>query len=226
MNTLFDDYQMELTMTARLPMTGEELEHINPIEGTIYFFNKSFNREVCGKLQCYFVNIEKMLSDGENFLLYLDDHSRELSETIVLYNSQWNYKTGHLNSAAHKALSLNTEIVFSEYDNFVLIDRLEITQKHRGKGVGIYFLREALTYLSEVLHTDFYVMKPFPLQNENNGRGTMVTNKKWHSRLGLDKLEKNHAKALKKLCSLYAGLGFNKVRGTKFMVCPSIYFSE
>lgn len=203
-------------------MTGEELEHINLIEGKIFFFTKSFRRELCGRLYCYFVNMEQLFNDGEDFILYLDDHSEELSQLIKIFESDENEETGCLTKATHKALELDHP--FFSYDNFIYVQRLEIVHKHRGKGVGIHFLDQALTYLARAMRFDFFVLKPFPLQSEYENKD--IPKSKWKIRLALDKLEKNHKNALKKLISLYAGLGFTKIRGTNFMVCRSYYFSE
>lgn len=210
-------------MSARFPMKGEELEHIQTIYAEIFrYVGDSDRREICGRLLGYFINMEQMFNDGENFLIYLDDHSKGLSETIQLFNSDENEKTGCLKPATQKALNL--EYPFYTYDNFIYIERLEIAHKHRGKGLGMHFFNQALTYLARVLRFDFYALKPFPLQSESARKEKL--NDKWQKRLDLDKLGKNFDKSLKKLCSLYADLGFEKVRGTNFMVCQSYYFRK
>ena len=118
MNTPFEDYQMTLTLSARFPMTGEEFEHIQTIYGEIFrYIGYSDKREICGRLICYFVNMEQMFNDGENFFIYLDDHSKALSEAVELFNSDENEETGCLNTATYKALEL--EYPFFSYDNFL-----------------------------------------------------------------------------------------------------------
>jgi hypothetical protein len=226
MSNVFSDYSMDLTISSRFPDGFVDVPHIDRIEGKIFYYTKSLRREICGRLICYFINTIRLEEDSYNLLQTFDDHSDGLSEVRKLYNRTWNHDTGYLKAAAHRALSLNTEFDFIDYDNFILIDRLEITRKHQGKGVGIHFLKETLIYLAYALRSDFYVMKPFPLQFENKGQGNMFTDKKWHKKLELERLEKNHKKALEKLRALYHSIGFELVERTNLMVCPTVYFRD
>lgn len=227
MKNIFDDYKIELTMSARLPIEGDEDEYINPINGEIFYYNQRKEKfELCGRLGCLFVNLEQVFADADSCFEILDAYDSELSEVAMLFNSHWNFETGYLKKSTQKALGITDEHLIFRNENFVYVQRLEIVAKHRGKGVGIHFLRETLVYLAKVLRFDFYAMKPFPLQRENDKPERETRIDKWQKQLALDKFEQNRPKALKKLRELYAELGFTLVKGKHLMVCHSDYFTE
>lgn len=227
MNGVFDDYILELTMEAKLPIEGDESDYINTINGEILYYNKRSGAfENCGRLICHFINLEQVFNDNAGYFQILDAHSGDLFEITSLFNPKWSYETKHLKRTTVKALKMDEDELLWGSDNFIHIDRLEIIYKHRGKGVGIHFLREALVYLSKVFRFSYFVMQPCPLQCLIEDSEKKSRTDEWKRKMRFDKLEQDRPKAMKKLRSLYAGLGFTLVKGTQLMVCRSANFYE
>lgn len=219
MNNAFDDYRIQLRFAANLPNQGDPEDYITEIGGEIFHISDGFTERLCGKLSCQLLNMQRVSSDGFSYFDILDSHSAELAECAMLFKSRQGFGP-NLRKATLAALSAGPFDVFPSFDNFVYVSRLEILPKHRGQRLGKFVLQETLTYLSEMLSFDFFVMKPFPLQSE----ATEPRKGEWRARLQLDKLEPNHEKALRKLRDLYAELGFVTVKGTNLMVCQSEHF--
>jgi GNAT superfamily N-acetyltransferase len=217
----FDDYEIKLTMSLDFPKYGEAEEYFNAIVGKIYYYGNGLTPRLCGKLVCLYVNLERVTNDRASYFEILDAESSETAECMNLFNSQWKWDTGYLKKATLKALR-KTDEDYLGHDNFIYVQRLEILPAHRGKRLGKYFLEQTFTHLTKILQFEFFALKPFPLQSE----GFDYKKGEWRSRLALDKLEKNHKKATKKLRDLYSELGFVLVKGTNLMVCSSDYYME
>lgn len=220
------DYKIELKMFVRLPIDGDEQDYINPIYGNILYFNeRKCDYEPCGKLECQFVNIERVLTDGYGYYEILDAYSSELSEVADIFNERRNEKTGRLKRKTVTALG------YKDYDapwneNIIYIRKLEVIKKHRGKGVGIEVLRETLSYLSQNFNFAFYVIIPCPLQTQLGCEQNSKKVEKWNKAMAYDEMEKNRSKATKRLRDLYSELGFTLIKGTRLMVCSADEFED
>lgn len=96
--------------------------------------------------------------------------------------------------------------------NFLVLDRVEILPRFRGRGLGLL----ALLSLMERFAAGAGVvgMKPFPLQLEPEPPGGHSA---WRKRLQLDKLSRDDRQATRKLQAHYARLGFVRMPHTPFM---------
>lgn len=221
MKTELDDYRIKLTMSASLPIDGWAEDYFTEIKGEVFYVVGDGNLRLCGKLNCYFINLEQVRTDGFSYFTILDDHSSELAECAKLFKPRQGYES-NFRKATLEALGMSADDILSLYNNFVYVRRLEILPSHRGKGLGKFVLNETLTYLAQTMNFVFYAMKPFPLQSEK----TEAKKGSWRARLKLEALEPSHQKAMKKLRKLYGELGFVAVRGTSLMVCQTSYYAN
>lgn len=99
--------------------------------------------------------------------------------------------------------------------NMLILDRLELHPKHRGRGVGLEVLRCLMQQYG--LGCDVVAMKPFPLQFE--GWLTISFGGKPEiKRTSSPEEDREFRRATAKLREHYGRLGFVRVPGTDFMV--------
>lgn len=215
----FDGYEIRITMSAKLPYEGDDRDYVTTIDGEILYWTENSNSRLCGRLECFFINLDQVRADGFDYFEILDAHSSELSECAMLFKSRQSYESNLLKSA-RDALTGGEYDYSSVDDNFIYVRRLEILPRHRGKGLGKFVLNETLTYLAQHLNFDFYAMKPFALEGLSDAKKGS-----WKARMQFDKFEKNHRDGTKRLRDYYAELGFIPVKKTHLMVCRSDYFT-
>lgn len=99
--------------------------------------------------------------------------------------------------------------------NLLILDRLIIEPKWRGKGRGLVALRGLIQLLRP--GAGLIAMKPFPLQNEAHFMDADGASER--KRLRLDDFPSRHRVATAALCRYYGRLGFKRVPKTDYMVC-------
>lgn len=102
--------------------------------------------------------------------------------------------------------------------NILILDRLEIFPKYRGKGVGLRVLRCLQRHYSS--SCGIVAMKPFPLQFEGGTPEENAAEPKFVE-LGLGAVDRNENRAMAKLRAYYARLGFVRVPGSVYMVADT-----
>jgi len=96
----------------------------------------------------------------------------------------------------------------------LILDRLEILPKFRGKCAGLAVMAEMIRRFSP--GAALVAIKPFPLQFEP--APSSDDEKKWRRDLGLAELPEGKRIATKKLFDYYSRLGFLRLGRTPFMV--------
>lgn len=99
--------------------------------------------------------------------------------------------------------------------NILILERLEMLPKYRGRGIGLRVLRWLQFHFST--GCGIVAMKPYPLQFEG---GTPEENKDKPGfvKMGWGQFSADFEVSLNKLHQYYGRLGFNAVPGTPFMV--------
>src|SRR5205085_12479330 len=100
--------------------------------------------------------------------------------------------------------------------DLLILDRLEILPEYRGRRLGLACLYRCI---QQFWHgAGLVVLKPFPLQFENNGHKS-----EWRESLELGKFGKYLKSSRSKLEKYYATLGFEKLPRTEIMaMCPTL----
>jgi hypothetical protein len=91
--------------------------------------------------------------------------------------------------------------------NICLIEKIAILPEFRGYKIGAKAIKDILFHYSSAC--GLFAIQPYPLQFELDDK------KRENTRLGLEKLEQNKAKAFRKLTSYYKSIGFESVPGIK-----------
>jgi hypothetical protein len=211
-------------------MYGPDLENLpkqNVIRFKIEIFYQDLeeseqNRELCGQIDWYFANVQRIQKEKMNFDEVLEESIGDFEMIRAIYDNQ----IGNLTRTAYEAMNFTDEEKVQGNDNFVYIQTLEIISKHRGKGIGIYNLEKALKNMVKHLNLSFFVIIPHPLQDVKVFDGKIICSTEWNELMGYDKLENNRDIALEKLRNLYRKIGFNLIEGTNLMVCRADIFHE
>jgi len=97
--------------------------------------------------------------------------------------------------------------------NLLILDRVTVFPEHRGNGVGLLAIRGLIERFR--MGVGLVVMIPFPLQFEADPVTPVDFEER--SRLGLDQFNMGYDRALAKLRSYYATLGFRTIPRTRLM---------
>jgi len=97
--------------------------------------------------------------------------------------------------------------------NLLILDRVVLFPEHRGNGAGLLAIRGLIERFR--MGIGLVVMTPFPLQFE--AKPHREADREARSRLGLDQFGIGYDKALAKLRSYYATLGFRTIPRTRLM---------
>lgn len=97
--------------------------------------------------------------------------------------------------------------------NLLILDRVTVFPEHRGNGVGLLAIRGLIKRFR--MGVGLVVMIPFPLQFEADPVTPVDFEER--SRLGLDQFNMGYDRALAKLRSYYATLGFRTIPRTRLM---------
>jgi GNAT superfamily N-acetyltransferase len=163
------------------------------------------NRKV-GRARSLVAEIERAREHGYGALEFLD-----------VDGSSWPYhellsqrEAGSFTPAVNHALGIDE--VYGQ--NLLIIDRIEVLPRYRGKDYGLQAMHLMLTHLS--LGCRLAAIKPYPLQFE--GDRPLGESVAWRRRLNLESFTRQKAAATQRLRQHYGRLGFVPVKGTPLMV--------
>lgn len=190
------------TDAQELMATNEEPDHFARChEGQVLLFNDDDVFEI-GRYRAFYIDAEGALCAGMP-LFDVFDSRQETCDYMELYDGD----SGELSDAVRKAADAN----WLYEPNLLILDRLEILPRYRGRGYGLEALIGMMHWFQA--GAGIVAMKPFPLQSEASSRG-----KGEPDPMELDKFPSHHVIARTKLRRYYARLGFKLVPKTQFMV--------
>ena len=229
MENSLEKYQMQGFDLGILPE-----QYVQHLPFHIFYLDKEKgekNEEECGHLTVQFADVRKIKSDGLDCDEVLESKIREFNKVRQLYKHESGKCTCNLKDSVYEALQFINGEEPQINENFIYLETLQIIEKHRRIGVGIYFLEKALPYLAKNLNFGFFVMFPYPLQNIHVMDGKLLhtadpDQQNWNEKMGYETMEKNRDKAREKLRKLYAEIGFNLVKNTDLMVCRTENFNR
>lgn len=156
-----------------------------------------------GRYRAYYVDAEGALNAGVPLHDVLD-----AMQATCDYLELYDLETGSFSEAAKKAG--DADWLFEP--NLLILDRLEILPRYRGRGYGLQALVGMMHWFQS--GAGLVAMKPFPLQSEASIRRPGDP----PDPLELDKFPRHHIAARTKLRRYYSQLGFKLVTKTDFMV--------
>lgn len=183
-----------------------------------------FVHEWSGKVTVYDDNADKERPIGRFSALYVDVEGAVTERQCVadVFDSS-QVTLGYFEDLYdHDELTVRQEITDAACPgghlwspNLLILDRLIIEPKWRGKARGLVALRGLIHLLRP--GAGLIAMKPFPLQFEVHR--TDEERLAEHKRLRLDGFPSNFRAATAALCHYYGRLGFKRVPKTDYMVC-------
>jgi len=206
------DTYVVLRWTAESPVfvSGEPNDFIYETDGDLLAVNEADDRSLVGKFRLYYVDIERAINNGMPIFDVFDSYA----QTVDYYDALFGANSSEFSDSLMNILKHD---VFDS--NVLILDRLEILPKYRGRGLGLSVMQHLIERFAG--GTAVIATKPFPLQLEPDP--SSEDGKKWRADLGLSTLSKNEQKATEKLRDYYSRLGFVSMRGTPFMVRASAW---
>jgi len=172
--------------------------------GTILCLGENDQETLVGKFRLYYADIEYASEEGFNAFEVLDAHSHTAEYCSSIYGidgSEFN----------KKLLTLLSFDVMG--NNLLIIDRLEILPKYRGKNLGLIITRRLIQRF--LFGAGVVAIKPFPLQFEH--KPSTDNGHQWRKEIQLSGFSKSEHLSLQKLYQYYSKLGFIRMPGIPFM---------
>ena len=177
----------------------------NGISGEIFAEGEDENRELAGNFKIYYIDVSRAIDSGISAFDVFDSHSQGLYDYYSeLFNGE--------EFCEKLQECFNYEIYGS---NLLIIERLEIVPKYRGKNWGLKILRELIERFS--YGAGIVAIKPFPLQHECI-EDSSSEKKKWFEGMEFSKLTQDKKIGTNKLIEHYGKLGFQRVENIEYMV--------
>lgn len=205
-----DDIDLSVVMTwsneSFVGDDGEPDDLIYEMSGDLVNIDDEDKRELVGKFRLFYVDVERADNEGIAIRDVLDAHS---ATTAEYYEALFDPDEEGFND---RILDLIDDEVAG--CNVLILDRLEILPKYRGRKLGLEVMRHMIRRFSS--GTGIVSIKPFPLQGEV--AATSEETKKWRADLALDQLPTDQVVATRKLREYYSQIGFVSLDATPFMV--------
>jgi len=173
---------------------------IMPYFVEIYEIDIETNNEV----KIGFINLRLMLFGsamnngfGMESVFEMEEYTLRIGEQIADFESE----------------EVNEDIlIFYKYDitetDICIIERFEITEEYRRKGLGKKILQDI--YIKFANSCGLFVVQTFPIQFEFND-GENISD--WGNKMRLNTLDKDFEKSFYKLKAFYQKIGFNHIEG-------------
>ena len=190
--------------SSALP-SGEPTDYVYEYRGDLVDVGESSERTLVGRFGFFYMDLDRATNNGMPWFDVFDTHA----STISYYEAFYDVRTGHYSRRITNLLGC--EPINS---NALILDRLEILPKYRGKKLGLRVLRPMIERFSS--GPGVVALKPFPLQLE--GGGERNESDEWRKNLRLAEFSSNAKSSTRELMQYYATLGFEKLRGTAFMI--------
>lgn len=154
-----------------------------------------------GEIDVYYCDRIRALDEGQGFWAAMDDAGHD---TMECYEALIDQKTGDWKRAVREFVGEDALIM----DNVLLINRLELEERFRGKGLARKVVDEVIkTFRSQCA---VIACKPFPLQYS----GYMSSENESEVKSPDD--EKRRRGAFKKVAAFWRAAGFRKLPSSEF----------
>lgn len=198
--------EIKYSLNTLIPSDNPD-DYVYDIKGDIFWsgiddLGKEIYQKV-GTLAAYFVDIVSAMNDKVSLLDVTDAHSDNVYRYYeLLIDKKENDFKEDLIEGQERPTNFN----------LLIIDRIEVTPKYRGKNIGFAAISDLIRVFG---HSCGYVAtESFPLQFEANDEETDP-----------NKTTEDKELATLKLKSYYSKLGFKNIKGTDFMLLNLDYFN-
>lgn len=179
-------------------------DYIYQITGDIICHNcPEGETETVGTIYAFYIDIAAATDNRVSLFQLFDSHSDAIFRFFpVLFNA----KTEQFKDSIIKDFS---DPLFS---NLLIIDRLEIKPKYRGKDIGLAGIYNTMQVFAK--DCAYVALQAFPLHFE----AAKKDQKQWFMDSKKQNFPSDQDEATKKLLSYYAKLGFKQIENTAFML--------
>jgi len=186
-------------MSTDITDDDSEFKYISEYEGQIYEEDLDTGKEkIIGKVDFKLLLIDLALFEGFNLMVLFDPRA----SMGYIMTGIFNLETFELKEDIIEFCNL--EIYNGD---ICLIERIEIIDGYRGKGIGVMALQGIIDRFYN--SCGLFVAHVFPLQFESSSSGF----KDWQKRLNFKSLEKDEEKAFYQIKAFYQKAGFGHVDG-------------
>ena len=205
MNDLYPTIQYKITKSIGAEASVcDPSDFIVQITAEIFVYSESDEGTYVGKCNFYFVDIEESSDLSDYDPKSLLDVETATSFFIDLFDD-----TNGFSPEVEEILQ------GSPYErNMFIIDRVEIIQEYRGKGLAKVAIRDAITLFCG--SANVVALKAYPLQMEARNPGREQN--KHDVLMGLDKFTCTDENAVRKLGLFYESLGFKFIGDEGLMI--------
>lgn len=179
--------------------TDDPEDYIKEINGKVSILTDDYKQKTAARCRYFFINLE----DSSYPPYYILDILGELEPFVDLYDNETSFFCEKL------LKNFKHELWHS---NLLIIDRLEILPKYRGRGLGKTMIEDAIKLFSN--KADIVALKAFPLQLEVESNDMST----WQRLMKFDRLEQDSKKAIKQLRQFYKSLGFKQFESSMLMI--------
>lgn len=180
---------------------------------------QDFMHEVSGKILCGTIEDQKDRIAGRFRVYYADfesagNHGYSAADILDTYQHTYEYARSILGSNQSLFSARLERLLDAEIWNFnlLILDRIEILPRYRGRGAGLLILIGLIERFGA--GAGVIAMKPFPLQFEAKQSHNSSA---WAKRLRLEDLPRDEKLSKAKLKQYYGKLGFVDMKSTPFM---------
>lgn len=200
-----DDRFIILSWSTESPIfePAEPDELLYEASGNIHALDVNERRSLVGKFRTYYVDAERAINGHVSIFDVFDTYSH----TVGYFEALFGRNFPEFSNRVTKLFDFD---VFG--NNVLILDRIELLPKYRGKGLGLKIMRHMMRRFGA--GAGIVAIKPFPLQFEHEVSGE----DKWRAKLRLAELPKNERLATKQLSGYYSKLGFRRIGRTPYMV--------
>jgi hypothetical protein len=196
-----DRHELDLRVsTAALDVAHTDPEDfVIEISGSLGCFRdeSAVSLEI-GKLSACIVQVERALVEGQSVFDVMDAH-----ETASNYMELYDFDTAEFGDSVQ---SLFGDGILTA--NLLILDKLAIEPKHRGRGLGLLALSRVIDVFGP--SCDLVVCQPYPMQF-----GGAAEDPEWMTRFGAG-LDDDEKRGIARLAKHWQKLGFRQIPSTKF----------
>lgn len=190
----------------------DDTKWFTDVNGYVFVYNIHDDNapELAAKVQYTIVDINSAIAAGINPEWLLDIRTDTAHYMFSIYN-----KSGQMFN--NRIQRLFDRTIFNT--NLLIIDRIEVLPKHRGKDLLTQILDDGIRHFGGKTH--LAVLKAFPLQFEvQDIDDEMSAVLSWNKAPELDKFTQDENKAYRKLEKYYRRHGFVRITQCGVMVKP------
>lgn len=203
-----DDLLIELSWssTSLAEEFGEPDSFIYRYYGDVIGINEDDSHKIIGRFRAQYIDVGRAINEQESIFDVLDSYS---SSTAEYFEPIFGDNSPEFSDEVD-------EISSGDYDgcNLLILDRIEVIPKYRGKLIGLKVLRHMMLRFSA--GAGIIALKAFPLQHECEPHDKQEQS--WRKKLSLNCFAQDEELSTLKLKSYYERLGFQCLPDSNFMI--------